>query len=68
MKLSTLLHSDIYYTLDGSNPTDASLHYEDGISLEAGETCRGVPVRAIAYYSDDHTSDVYTKTFFWGKM
>ncbi len=67
LKLSTLLHSDIYYTLDGSEPTDGSLHYEDGISLEAGESCGGVPVRAIAYYGDGHTSDVYTKTYFLGK-
>ena len=67
LELSTLLHSDIYYTLDGSEPTDGSLHYEDGILLEAGESCRGVPVRAIAYYSDGHTSDIYTKTYFLGR-
>ncbi len=66
LKLSTLLHSDIYYTLDGSEPTDASLPYEDGILLEAGESLQGIPVRAVAYYSDGRISDVYTRTYFLG--
>lgn len=67
LKLSTLFPSEIYYTLDGSEPSRASFPYQGAITLEAGETCRGVPVRAVAYYLDGHVSEIYTQTYFLGK-
>ena len=67
LELSTFMRSEIYYTLDGSEPDRDALLYEEPILLEAGETCRATPVRAIAYYRDGTDSGVYTKTYFYGK-
>lgn len=67
LELSTFLKSEIYYTLDGSRPSRETARYERPIRLEAGEECRGIPVRAIAYYEDGTQSDVYTRTYFLGK-
>ena len=52
LELSTFLKSEIYYTLDGSRPSRETARYERPIRLEAGEECRGIPVRAIAYYEN----------------
>lgn len=49
LKLSTLLASEIYYTLDGSEPSDQSRRYEGSISLKAEEECRGVPVLSLIH-------------------
>lgn len=67
LKLSTLLDSEIYYTLDGSEPSRESILYEEPIHLEAGEETCGVSVRAIAYYGDGKQSDIYTRTYFLGE-
>lgn len=67
LKLSTLFASEIYYTLDGSEPSDQSRHYEGSISLKVEEECRGVPIRAIAYYKDGNTSEICTQTYLVGK-
>ena len=67
LELSNFMRSEIYYTLDGSEPDRDALLYEEPILLEAGETCRATPVRAIAYYRDGTDSGVYTKTYFYGK-
>lgn len=67
LKLSTLLPSEIYYTLDGSEPSRTSFPYQGAITLAAGETCRGIPVRAIAYHADGHVSEICTRTYFVGK-
>lgn len=67
LELSAFMWSEIYYTLDGSEPDRDALLYEEPILLEAGETCRATPVRAIAYYRDGTDSGVYTKTYFYGK-
>lgn len=67
LELSTLLPSEIYYTLDGSEPSRDSVRYEEPILLEAGEECTGVPVRAIAYYQDGNHSEICTQTYFLGK-
>ncbi len=67
LELSTLLDSEIYYTLDGSEPSREATLYEEPIHLEAGEKCQGVSVRAVAYYEDGVQSDVYTRTYFLGK-
>lgn len=64
--LSTLLDTEIYYTMDGSLPTRESIHYEGPIGLTAEEEIKAVPIRAVACYEGGRTSEVYTKTYFLG--
>ena len=48
----------IYYTIDGTDPTDASTLYEAPFTVS--ETCT---VKAIAYDSDDNASSIASATF-----
>lgn len=64
--LSTLLESEIYYTEDGSLPTREAKRYDGPIKLQAEEEPRAIPIRAVAYYGEGATSDIYTKTYFLG--
>lgn len=66
LTLTTPVEADIYYTLDGSTPSDASAKYTEPIELEAGDEIRGIPVRAVAYYGDGSTSEVCTRTYLTG--
>lgn len=66
LTLSAPVEADIYYTLDGSTPSNGSTRYRSPILLEAGEEVRGIPVRAVAYYGDGSTSEVCTRTYLTG--
>ena len=57
----------IYYTLDGSEPTDTKKHYEKPISLQAMDTVSATSIKAKAYFDDGTESDVITHTYFVGK-
>ena len=51
---------DIFYTLDGSDPDDGSTPYNGPINLTETTT-----VKAIAYDSDDNTSNVASATYIY---
>lgn len=68
LALSTMLDSDIYYTTDGSLPSEESLPYQEPIRLEACEEVKAVTIRAIAYYRDSSATKVYTRTYFLGRQ
>jgi hypothetical protein len=55
----------IYYTLDGSVPTRASLRYTEPIRMHRYR--QTVALRVIAYYDGEY-SDVLTHTFFLGRQ
>jgi len=44
--LSTIDHADIYYTLDGSNPTTASTKYTGKISIKDNAELKAIAVRS----------------------
>ncbi len=44
--LSTIDHADIYYTLDGSNPTTASTKYTGKISIKDNTELKAIAVRS----------------------
>ncbi|WP_129594151.1 glycoside hydrolase family 20 protein [Seramator thermalis] len=44
--LSTIDHADIYYTLDGSNPTTASTKYTGKISIKNNTELKAIAVRS----------------------
>ena len=58
MELAAAENTEIYYTIDGNNPTEASVRYTEAVELssdkEEGET---VTVKAIAV-AEDKTSEV----------
>lgn len=66
--LSTMLDSDIYYTTDGSLPSEESLPYQEPIRLKACEEVKAVTIRAIAYYRDGSATKAYTRTYFLGRQ
>ncbi len=57
----------IYYTLDGSTPTQNSKLYAGPITVTANRGVQGCPVRAIAYSSGAPQSDVQTATYLFDK-
>jgi hypothetical protein len=52
--------AQIYYTLDGSNPTQSSQLYQEPLSISAN-----TPVRAIAYGDGLLSSEVQTATYLF---
>lgn len=56
----------IYYTLDGSTPSEESEKYDSPIMLRATSTVSAIPVSAIAQYEDGTWSDVVVRTYFAG--
>lgn len=57
----------IYYTLDGSEPTNEKRLYEKPISLQAKDSVTVTSIKARAYFDDGSQSDVSTHTYFVGK-
>lgn len=57
----------IYYTLDGTEPTDTKMLYEKPISLQAKDTVSATSIKAKAYFDDGSESDVITHTYFVGR-
>ncbi len=64
--LSTLLDSDIYFTMDGSLPDKNAQLYREPVKLTAGKEPKAVTIRAAAYYGEGAASEIYTKTYFLG--
>ncbi len=59
---------EIYYTLDGTDPDQNQLLYQNPIKLIAAEGTKAVCIRAKAYYQDGGESDVITRTYFVGRI
>lgn len=55
----------IYYTTDGSEPTEVSSVYKKPIVLEAGEETKIATIRAVVAYKGE-LSEVFTKTYVLG--
>ena len=66
LQLSTLLDSDIYFTMDGSLPDKNAQLYREPVKLTAGKEPKAVTIRAAAYYGEGAASEIYTKTYFLG--
>ena len=45
LELSTVDNAPIYYTLDGSEPTEASMLYEQPVKLDKTSTVKAVTIR-----------------------
>lgn len=52
------IDANIFYTLDGSNPSQNSMRYDSPIVID-----RDMTLRAIAYHEDYNTSKVLTKSY-----
>ncbi|MDU1904206.1 MAG: family 20 glycosylhydrolase [Dysgonomonas sp.] len=59
--LSTFDDSPIYYTLDGSEPTEASIKYESPVGITQSQTLNAV------LYRDGVKSEIYSKDFSFNK-
>jgi len=57
----------IYYTMDGSDPTEEKLLYKAPIKLNTGNNVSVTSLKAKAYFDDGSESDVITHTYFVGK-
>ena len=57
VKLSTFDNAPVYYTLDGTEPTENSLKYEDGIEITTNAQLKAVAVRETG------KSRIYNKQF-----
>lgn len=66
LQQSTLLDSDIYFTMDGSLPDKNAQLYREPVKLTAGKEPKAVTIRAAAYYGEGAASEIYTKTYFLG--
>lgn len=55
----------IYYTTDGSTPTEKSLAYSSPIKVRSGKDVTAKTIKAIAV-SEDGTSEVFTKSYVTG--
>ena len=66
LQLSTLLDSDIYFTMDGSLPDKNAQLYREPVKLTAGKEPKAVTIRAAAYYGEGAASEIYKKTYFLG--
>lgn len=49
---------DVYYTLDGSRPTDKSLHYDSPIIID-----KTTVIRAVSYINGLRASDIVTNSY-----
>lgn len=58
---------DIYYTLDGSEPTEEAVKYTEPVLLSSGERIKVIPVRAALYYKGE-MGESWTRTYFTGKQ
>lgn len=67
LELSTVKDADIYYTLDGSSPAQDSILYTEPILLVAEEETKATVVKAMAVYSENEWSEIYTRTYFTGR-
>lgn len=56
----------IYYTTDGSTPSESSNKYTQPIMLKAAYKDAAIPVSAIAQYSDGTWSEVVVRSYFPG--
>ena len=57
------LATKIYYTIDGNNPTDKSILYENVINLELDSTKTKVIPLKVVLYLDGEYSEIYQKTY-----
>ncbi len=69
VELQSAYGSELYYTLDGSVPekgSEATLLYQAGIYLEAGETEQVYTIRAAAFENGTRVSDIVSRTYLCG--
>lgn len=66
VELSAKSDAKIYYTTDGSVPTNKSTLYTEPISVKAKSKVTSTTIKAIAI-SDEETSDIITKSYVTGK-
>lgn len=59
--LSTFDNAPIYYTLDGSEPTEASTKYEQPLTIKADTQLKAIAIR------ETENSRIYTKSFYVNK-
>ena len=58
LQLSSSLGSNIYYTIDGSDPDNSDLSYQGAINIDSSMT-----VRAIAFNMNNEASDIQTAVY-----
>ncbi len=58
----------IYYTLDGTDPDEGQLLYQEAIKLNAGEETDAICVKAKAFFEDGSRSEILVHTYFVGEF
>lgn len=57
----------IYYTTDGTDPSEDTLLYTEAIKLIAGDSVQATCIKVKAFYEDGSESDTVVHTYFVGK-
>jgi hypothetical protein len=59
--------SDIYFTMDGSDPSKDKTLYKEAIELKADQTTKAICIKAKAFCEDGTESETIVHTYFVGK-
>ncbi len=58
---------NIYYTLDGTEPSATQTQYNNAIQLTAGKDTKATTIKAKAFFEDGTESETIVHTYFVGK-